>query len=52
MFGTRSDLALRRDDASRFLPWILALQVYFAVVALADLPDYVAPVAAPAAVAS
>lgn len=37
MFGTRSDLALRRDDASRFLPWILALQVYFAVVALATL---------------
>ncbi len=37
MFRSRSDLALRRDDASRFLPWILALQVYFAVIALAAL---------------
>ena len=37
MFRSRSDLALQRDDASRFLPWILALQVYFAVIALAGL---------------
>ncbi len=33
----RSDLALGRDDASQFLPWMLSLKVYFAVLALAGL---------------
>ncbi len=33
----RTDLALYRDDTTRALPWMLALKVYFAVLALAAL---------------
>lgn len=35
MFGRRSDLPLRRDATSRFLPWIIAVMVYLAALSLA-----------------
>lgn len=37
MIGRRPALALARDDMARFLPWLLALMVYFATLALAVL---------------
>lgn len=35
MFGARLDLPLERDGSGRFLPWIVALMVYLASLALA-----------------
>jgi cell division transport system permease protein len=35
MFGARLDLPLARDGSGRFLPWIVALMVYLASLALA-----------------
>jgi cell division transport system permease protein len=35
MFRTRYDLPLERDVTGRFLPWIVALMVYLAILALA-----------------
>lgn len=35
MFRKRSDLPLEKDDSSRFIPWIIALMVYLASLALA-----------------
>ena len=35
MFGRRSDLPLKRDATSRFLPWIIAVMVYLAALSLA-----------------
>jgi cell division transport system permease protein len=35
MFRTRLDLPLDRDGSVRFLPWIVALMVYLASLALA-----------------
>jgi len=35
MFGYRSDLPLTGDESSRFLPWLVALMVYLASLALA-----------------
>lgn len=37
LFDRSSDLALERDAARRFLPWLVALNVYLAVLALAGL---------------
>ncbi|HEY4134936.1 MAG TPA: FtsX-like permease family protein [Alphaproteobacteria bacterium] len=37
MFETRSDLPLRGDASRRFLPWLVALNVYLAALALAGL---------------
>jgi cell division transport system permease protein len=34
-FSARSDLPLEGDSASRFLPWVVAVMVYLAVLALA-----------------
>lgn len=34
MLGTRIDLPFRRDQASRFLPWLIALMVYLAALAV------------------
>lgn len=36
MFRQRSDLPLEHDPSSRFLPWLIALMVYLAVLALAS----------------
>lgn len=33
--GVRADIALARDEANRFLPWIIALMVYLAALVLA-----------------
>ncbi|HYB08540.1 MAG TPA: hypothetical protein VEJ16_02585 [Alphaproteobacteria bacterium] len=35
MLGTRSDLPLEQDESSRFIPYIIALMVYLATLALA-----------------
>ena len=35
MFRTKYDLPLQRDVTGRFLPWIIALMVYLAILALA-----------------
>lgn len=35
LFARRSDLPLRNDDSSRFLPWLVALMVFLAAVAVA-----------------
>ena len=35
MLRRRSDLPLERDESSRFIPWIIALMVYLATLALA-----------------
>lgn len=35
MFGRRSDLPLKGDATSRFLPWLVALMVYLSAVAVA-----------------
>ncbi len=35
MFAPRSDLPLDRDESARFIPWIIALMVYLACLALA-----------------
>ena len=35
MFRTHYDLPLQRDVTGRFLPWIIALMVYLAILALA-----------------
>jgi len=35
MLRTRVDLPFRRDQASRFLPWLIALMVYLAALAVA-----------------
>jgi cell division transport system permease protein len=35
MLAARSDLPLNRDDSGRFIPWIIALMVYLACLALA-----------------
>lgn len=35
MLGKRIDLPFRRDQASRFLPWLIALMVYLASLAVA-----------------
>ena len=35
MLRRRSDLPLERDESSRFIPWIIALMVYLAALALA-----------------
>ncbi len=37
LFETRSDLPLRSDASRRFLPWLVALNVYLAALALAGL---------------
>lgn len=37
MFGRRSDLPLTQDATSRFLPWLVALMVFLAALALAML---------------
>jgi hypothetical protein len=37
LFERRSDLPLERDASRRFLPWLVALNVYLAVLALAGL---------------
>ena len=37
MFRPRSDLSLEQDAAKRFLPWLIALIVYLAALALAGL---------------
>ena len=37
LFERRSDLPLERDDSRRLLPWLVALNVYLAVLALAGL---------------
>jgi cell division transport system permease protein len=37
LFERRSDLPLARDASRRFLPWLVALNVYLAVLALAGL---------------
>lgn len=37
MFARRSDLPLERDAAKKFLPWLVALIVYLAALALAGL---------------
>lgn len=37
LFGRRSDLPLERDASRRFLPWLVALNVFLAVLALAGL---------------
>ncbi|MFD2204429.1 cell division protein FtsX [Kiloniella antarctica] len=34
MFGTRNDVPLDRDASSRFLPWLIAVMVYLATMAL------------------
>lgn len=35
MFDRRSELSLRSDGSSRFVPWVIALKVYFAALAIA-----------------
>lgn len=35
MFQTRSDLQLEKDASSRFLPWVIAVMVFLAALALA-----------------
>src|ERR1700690_754285 len=37
MLGRQSDLALERDGSGRFLPWIIALMVYLAALAIAGM---------------
>lgn len=37
MLGPRATLPLHKDPANRFLPWIIALMVYLAVLALAGI---------------
>ena len=37
LFERRSDLPLERDASRRFLPWLVALNVFLAVLALAGL---------------
>ncbi|MBL27028.1 MAG: cell division protein [Rhodospirillaceae bacterium] len=35
MFDRRSELSLKGDGSSRFVPWVIALKVYFAALAIA-----------------